>query len=78
MTDPQPDGESNGGSLHWEASYEIVLALMEHYPDADLDSLGLGQLFEWIIRLPGFDDEPILANDALLTDILREWYEEKN
>ncbi len=49
---------------------------MEHHPDADLDNLGLQQLFEWIIDLPGFDDEPILAHDDLLTEILREWYEE--
>jgi FeS assembly protein IscX len=62
--------------LYWEASYEIVLALMEHHPDADLDNLGLWQLFEWIIALPGFADEPILAHDGLLTEILREWYEE--
>ena len=64
--------------LYWEASYEIVLSLMEHHPDADLDSLGLRQLWEWIIALPGFADDPLLANDDLLTDILREWYEEKS
>ncbi len=62
--------------LYWEASYEIVLSLMEHHPDADLDTLGLQQLFEWIINLPGFADDPILAHDGLLTEILREWYEE--
>lgn len=62
--------------LYWEASYEIVLSLMEHHPDADLDALGLQQLWEWIIALPGFADDPALANDDLLTDILREWYEE--
>lgn len=64
--------------LYWEASYEIVLSLIEHYPDADLDTLGLQQLLEWIIALPGFADEPILAHDDLLTGILREWYEEVN
>lgn len=64
--------------LYWEASYEIVLSLMEHHPDADLDALGLGELYEWILALPGFADEPILANDELLTEILREWYEEKS
>jgi FeS assembly protein IscX len=62
--------------LYWEASYEIVLSLMEHHPDADLDPLGLQQLFEWIIALPGFADDPLLANDDLLTEIFREWYEE--
>lgn len=68
--DPRP--------LYWEASYEIVLGLLEHHPDADLDRLGLGQLFEWIIALPGFADDPALAHDSLLSGILREWYEEKS
>lgn len=71
------DGDDGPKPLYWEASYEIVLSLMEHHPDADLDTLGLQQLFEWIIALPGFVDDPTLAHDALLTDILREWYEEK-
>ena len=62
--------------LYWEASYEIVLTLMECHPDADLDALGLQQLCEWIIALPGFADDPALAHDGLLAEILREWYEE--
>ncbi len=78
MTGDPPGSADDASPLYWEATYEIVLALMEHHPEADLDALGLHQLFEWIIALPGFEDEPILANDALLTDILREWYEEKN
>ncbi len=62
--------------LYWDSTYEIVLNLIEQHPDADLDSLGLQQLYKWIIALPGFSDDPILANDDLLTGILREWYEE--
>lgn len=65
-------------TLHWEATYEIVLRLMELHPVIDLDSVGLHQLYEWIITLPEFEDDPLLVNDAILTDILREWYEETN
>ena len=63
--------------LYWDASYEIVLTLMEAYPDIDLDSVGLEQLNHMIIELPNFMDEPALVNDGILNDILREWYEEK-
>ena len=66
----------SGTGLHWDASYEIVLALMETYPDADLDQLGLHELSERITRLPDFDDDPALVNDAILRQILRDWYEE--
>lgn len=62
--------------LYWESSYEIVLALVERYPDADLDAVGLDQLYRWIIELPEFADDPAFVNDGILNDILREWYEE--
>ena len=69
-------GVMSGTGLHWDASYEIVLALMETYPDADLDQLGLNELNERILQLPDFDDDPALVNDAILRQILRDWYEE--
>ncbi len=62
--------------LYWDASYEIVLALMEAYPDIELDNLGLDELNQRIVNLPEFADDPNLVNDAILKAILREWYEE--
>ncbi len=62
--------------LYWEATYEIVLALMSVYPEVNLDTVGLEQIKEWVVALPNFEDEPTLANDGILTDILRDWYEE--
>ncbi|MBI5959529.1 MAG: Fe-S cluster assembly protein IscX [Chloroflexi bacterium] len=64
--------------LYWESTYEIVLGLMEHHPEVDLDTLGLRQLFAWIIVLPGFADDPAMAHDEFLIEILRVWYEEKS
>jgi FeS assembly protein IscX len=65
-------------SLHWDATYEIVLSLMATYPGMDLETIGLEQLYRFIIALPDFDDDPRLANEGILTEILREWYEEVN
>lgn len=62
--------------LYWDASYEIVLALMETYPDVDLETITLDDLGRRIVGLPGFADDPSLANDAILSAILRDWYEE--
>lgn len=62
--------------LYWEATYEIVLALNEHHPNVDIDGVGIQQLFDWIIALPDFVDDPDLVNEGILNDILREWYEE--
>lgn len=66
----------SSGNLDWDSSYEIVLALMESYPDAILENLGLDKLNALIVSLPGFADDPDLVNDQILQAILREWYEE--
>ena len=68
----------NQGALFWENSYEIVLALMELYPDVEIDTVGIEQLRQWIIALPNFADDPEIATEGILQDILREWYEEIN
>ena len=62
--------------LDWESSHALALALNEAHPDADLEHLGLEQLNVWILELPSFVDDPALANDRILTDVLRDWYEE--
>lgn len=62
--------------IYWDSSYEIVLRLKEEHPNVDVETVGVAQLYEWIIMLPDFADEPELANEGILNDILREWYEE--
>ncbi len=64
--------------LYWDSSYEIVHQLMEQHPNVVIDEVGLQQLMDWIIALPTFADDPALANQGILQDILREWYEERN
>jgi FeS assembly protein IscX len=65
--------------LDWEASYEIVLALADQYPQfglEELTQLGLATLRQMILSLPTFADDGALAHDDLLQGILRDWYEE--
>ncbi len=64
--------------LYWDNSYEIVLALMERYPDVQVESVGTDQLYRMITELPAFADDPRLVNEGILRDILREWYEEES
>lgn len=66
----------NENSLYWDASYEIVLTLIQTYPNIEIDTIGLKQLNQMIIELPNFADDPAIVNDGILNDILREWYEE--
>lgn len=69
---------SQSNKLYWDATYEIVLSLIDTHPNADLDAMGLQQLYQLIVSLPGFADDPELANEGILNEILREWYEEIN
>ena len=71
MTDRLP-------GLMWDASYEIIRALQRHYPAQRAENVGLAQLKALIIALPNFEDDPGLAHDGLLRELLREWYEEED
>jgi FeS assembly protein IscX len=66
------------GELYWDSTFEIVVALMEAYPDINLDEMGMEQLYQLVIALPKFADEPKMVNEVILRHILREWYEEKH
>jgi len=66
----------DSNSLFWDSSFGIVLRLIETHPDVDVETVGTEQLYRWIIALPEFADDPSLVNEGILSDILREWYEE--
>lgn len=64
--------------LTWEASYAIVLRLIETYPSLNPETVGISELHQLIIALPDFADDPQSGNDRILNGILREWYEESS
>jgi FeS assembly protein IscX len=64
--------------LTWDDSYAIAQALREKFPTTNLEDVSTGMIYRWTISLPGFCDDPELANEAILTAIFQEWYEEEN
>jgi FeS assembly protein IscX len=62
----------------WEDSYAIAQALRRRFPQADLDQVSLGMIYQWTLELAEFDDDPQLANQEILTAIYLEWFEEVN
>jgi FeS assembly protein IscX len=52
------------------------MALIEHYPQSDPEEVGLNELVDLIIALPGFSDDPAMATERILSDIQIVWYEE--
>jgi FeS assembly protein IscX len=62
--------------LTWESTYAIALALRREHPQAELEYISLRQIYQLILALPGFSDDPALANDGILTEIYHDWLEE--
>jgi FeS assembly protein IscX len=50
--------------------------LIAAHPDVDLSAVTLNMIYNWVIALPDFVDDPQLVNDDLLQAICQEWYEE--
>jgi FeS assembly protein IscX len=63
-------------TLTWDDSYAIAQALSQSNPEIDLEEVSLMMIYDWTLDLPGFADDPELANDAILAAIFREWFEE--
>lgn len=49
---------------------------MEYHPDIIPDEVGLEQLNDLVLNLPGFQDDPDLVNERILLDIQLIWFEE--
>ncbi|MDZ4765486.1 MAG: Fe-S cluster assembly protein IscX [Chloroflexota bacterium] len=62
--------------LYWEATYAIARRLIDVYPDVAVETVGVEQLHRWIVSLPEFADDPTLYDAQILSDVLREWFEE--
>lgn len=63
-------------TLTWEDSFAIARELSESHPDVKLENVSLMMIYKWTLDLPGFVDDPELANDSILATIYQEWYEE--
>ena len=62
----------------WDDSYAIACALKKDHPDVELEDVTLRMIYSWTIALEDFIDDPELANDQILTEILQEWLEEED
>ena len=62
--------------MYWDGAYAIARRLQAAQPHADLGQITLNMIYNWVIALPEFQDDPDLANDDLLAAIYQEWYEE--
>jgi FeS assembly protein IscX len=64
--------------LKWIDIQEIVTELDEKYPEVDPLRLNFKQLYDWILALENFDDDPSRCGERILEAVQQAWIDEKN
>ncbi len=62
--------------MKWTDSREIAMALCEKYPDQDPTKVNFVDLRNWVLQIPGFDDDPKRSGEKILEAIQMAWIEE--
>ena len=62
--------------MKWIDSQEIAIALAEKFPDVDPKTIRFTELREWVLGLPGFDDDPKHCGEKILEAIQMAWIDE--
>ena len=62
--------------MKWTDTREIAIALAENHPDVDPMKVNFVDLRQWVIELPGFDDDPKRSGEKILEAIQSAWIEE--
>jgi FeS assembly protein IscX len=59
--------------VKWTDSLEIAIALAERHPDVDPKTVRFTDLRQWVLELPGFDDDPKHSGEKILEAIQMAW-----
>jgi FeS assembly protein IscX len=62
--------------MKWTDTLEIAIALAEKHPDADPRRVNFVDLYNWVLALPGFADDPKRSGEKILEAIQAAWIEE--
>jgi FeS assembly protein IscX len=62
--------------MKWTDSRDIAIALVEKFPDIDPKTVRFTDLHNWVLDLPGFDDDPKHSGEKILEAIQMLWMEE--
>lgn len=62
--------------MKWTDSRDIAIALSEKFPDADPKIVRFTDLYDWVLELEGFDDDPKRCGEKILEAIQGAWIEE--
>ena len=62
--------------MKWTDTQDIAIALTDRYPDTDPKAVRFTDLMQWVMALPGFDDDPKRCGEKILEAIQMAWIDE--
>jgi FeS assembly protein IscX len=62
--------------MKWTDTREIAIALAETHPDVDPTRVRFTDLYQWVMALEGFDDDPRRCGEKILEAIQGAWIDE--
>ncbi len=62
--------------LRWTDSLEIAIELEDAHPDVDPQYVRFTDLYEWILALEDFEDDPEHCGERILEAIQMAWIDE--
>jgi FeS assembly protein IscX len=62
--------------MKWTDTQEIALALVEAHGDVDPKHVRFTDLYQWVLALPGFADDPKRCGEKILEAIQLAWIDE--
>jgi len=62
--------------MHWTDSQRIAVALSDKYPDIDPTTIRFTDLYQWILDLEDFADDPNKCGEKILEAIQLAWIAE--
>jgi len=60
----------------WTDINDIAIELLEAHPDVDPLGVNFVDLRNWVLALPGFDDDPNHCGEKILEAVQAAWIEE--
>lgn len=64
--------------MKWTDTNDIAIELAEMHPEVDPTRINFVDLMNWVLALPGFDDDPKHCGERILEAIQAAWIEEKD
>ena len=62
--------------MKWTDTQDIAIALADRFPDTDPRTVRFTDLLQWVVALPGFDDDPKRCGEKILEAIQMAWIDE--